>query len=272
MTVAVVARVPWGDHGEMLRSIPGNTQGYALIFAADSRFTLEPPATFDYGQKIWRLTSADVAAVFAGDVWAAEEGLERVEQAIKRERPFNSRDDLPRLAQTEFSKVYTSHKSKRTSKKPGPVYYLVGTRYPTGQSDCMYFSYANDFAPRFLSGVNAIGWPSACDMFRRNLDTGTHTLSQGTITSDPLQWGMHLVPAMNSVIEDPKEESVGGGVQWAIMDDAGWRTMSIDLSEDAQNWKSITRTHAELERAKRRYHLRCLSDGNPDLGLFHICD
>jgi hypothetical protein len=74
------------------------------------------------------------------------------------------------------------------------------------------------------------------------------------------------------IVEDPKKESVGGGVQWAIMDEEGWTTMSIDLSEDGQNWKSITRTPSGLERYKRRYQVACLSDGSPDLGLFHICD
>jgi hypothetical protein len=123
-------------------------KGYDLIFAADTRWTLEEPnPPFEYGQKIWLLSSRDVGAVFAGDVWAAEEGLERLQQAIKRERPFNNRGNLPALAQTEFIKVYAAHGRKRTKNKPGPVYYLVGTRYPSGQSDCIYFSYANDFSP-----------------------------------------------------------------------------------------------------------------------------
>jgi hypothetical protein len=274
MTVAVLARVPWGEHGRMLRSRPGSTQGYDLIFAADTRFSFEASnQPFDYGQKVWRLSSTDIGAVFAGDVWTAEEGLERLKQAIVRECPLNGTGDLPRIAQREFSKVYAAHIKKRTKKTPGPVYYLLGARYPTGQSDCVYLSYSNDFAPLFVAGVNAIGWRSACEAFSRNLDIATReNLSQGTITSDPLQWGMQLVPAMSSVVEDVTESSVGGGVQWATMDEAGWTTTSIDLSDDGENWKNITRTPTELERYKRRWRVPCLSDGSPDLGLFHICD
>ncbi len=210
--------------------------------------------------------------MFAGDVRAAEEGLERLEQAIKRERPIGKPGDLATLARDQFSMVLQAHQAQRKV-TPSAVYYLLGTCYPNGQTDCIYLSSTIDFAPIFVQGVYAIGWPSACESFKTHLAVNTEShLSQGQLTDDPTIWGMHLASALNAVIEDPNEESVGGGVQWAILDQAGWRTMTLDLSVDGQNWSTMTRDQAELQRYKRRFHLPSLSTGAPDLGLFHISD
>lgn len=266
MTLAVVAKAPWG---------PTSIRGGYLIFAADTRWSFpDSPhrAPEDFGQKLRPITP-DIGAVFAGDVRAAEEGLERFEQGIRRERPIQSRQALLDIAQAQFTRVLQAHELKRSSVPPREIYYLVGTRYPTGQTEAIYFESSNRFVPKLVGGVNAIGWPSAAEKFRANLSANEELQrSRGGINEDPTVMGMHLASSLNSVIEDIEEKYVGGGVQWAILDGDGWQTMTVDISLDGEEWKRITKDATEVERSKRRYRMPCLSNGHPDVGLIHICD
>ena len=107
MTLAVIARFPWGPTGRMLDSAPpGITFPHGLVVASDSRFSLRVGGHTDTGRKVYVL-APNAALVFAGDVETAQRAISDLERLAQRMRgrgrmdPIQHVPDVLRRAHTK---------------------------------------------------------------------------------------------------------------------------------------------------------------------------
>lgn len=118
------------------------------------------------------------------------------------------------------------------------------------------FGSSSNFLPVFLSGVYAIGIQDAVnrvreDLLRRVGDPATNR----SLSPDPMNWAIEIVGAIDTVISDPLEATVGGRVQAVIGDKSGRREVplsflapGLDAEVDA-NWREGTYSLKSLTTA-----------------------
>src|SRR5688572_11714889 len=86
MTLAVVARFPWGQAAAHAQAV-GRLVPQAVIFAADSRFTsVSGNILQDDGKKLYRVAN-DAAVAYAGDVIAAQHAIREIKKYFGRRSP-----------------------------------------------------------------------------------------------------------------------------------------------------------------------------------------
>jgi hypothetical protein len=277
MTVAVAAEYPWGRVRQVVESIPGSSleSGGAVILAADTRWTYRDRLPEDMGQKVWCIGPA-VGAAFSGDVRSAEEALTKLRRLLRRAK-WRMPQEFGAIASPVFQRVYSRHRAERAD--CGPLYLLVGMANSRGQTAVVYFSHTNGFSPLFLRGVNAIGWPPACDQFRERLErVVAEQLESGKSWPREIDvWAMLVTAALKrGVIDEGVDAKVGGLVQLLIVDRDGSRTVEVSSTGGdpmkAESWVQATAEHDRLKRYHGLYRVPYLASGKLDVGLHHISD
>jgi len=246
MTLAIAAEFPWGEHRRILDSLPfrSTTIDGAIILAADTRWSYDDGSVKNDGRKLWVL-GEHLGILLAGDVWAAEEGIRRLRTAGRTVK-FTSANEVVALAAKTFADTYSAHHRARPN--PGPVHYLLGFVDSLGRTALARLSSDGGFNPIWLRGVNAIGIKAACDAVAQNLNVATE--SEGFQNDDPTTWALRVVGAIDSVIQDGTQPTVGGAVQWVLGTKRGWEqigTSALDPDTDFlvdSNWRD---TSARLE-------------------------
>lgn len=271
MTIAVAATFPWGMLRNVVTSKPGGGSFRGgVILATDSRWTIDDGSIDDAGQKLWPLAPERmIGAVFAGDVLAAEEGLElaKARIALIPAQP----DQIGAAVSAALREIYSVHKSKR--KDLYPLYVLLGMADLRGESRVLSFNYADDFAPKICQGIAAIGMPSARRKFLSRLpelEAGVAPV-HGSWSLEISEWALSVVAHLfYGTIEPGTEPTVGGGVQIATLDASGWKELDVSVTsnpDDPSSWEPVSVKLKNVQQYHKKFNVPRLATGGIDVGV-----
>lgn len=259
MTLAIAATFPWGQLRRVVTSMPGASLAGGVILATDSRWSFEdarPPE--DIAQKLWPLApERGIGAVFAGDVWAAEDAF-----AAAKKRIADVDMTYPHTIALAISEalvdVYKKHKARRRTVHP--LYVLVGMANRVGDCAVIKYSYASKFTPIYVVGLDGIGSPTAIDAVRAKLPD----VDSAMMPRDGSGWSLSIddwalqfaAGAFYPALSDAEDQTVGGGIQIATLSASGWNELSISKTSDLrnlENWDKISVQSDEVEEWRQHF-------------------
>lgn len=248
MTIAIGAKYPCGRLHVLQAHLP-----QAIIFVTDSRWTYSSPKVRfeDIGTKLYDLTN-NSAIAYAGDVTSAEHCISELKRKLQ-----NSRLRIVNATET-FQRVYRHHLKNRSSLKH-PLFFLMGVYLKTGQANLVYFE-SPAFKPVFLEGVQGIGEMAAVDEVKETVNRHIDELIEGNIKDHTMKLGMLLAGVMNEqAILNPKYSTIGGPIQFAIVDKDGIKTSELSWTKDptgaTDTWHRATARSGELTTFQKRHNL-----------------
>ena len=282
MTLAVVARFPWGRLREVSDGVAG--AGFAVeqavFLATDSRFSFADRTPDDRGQKVYPVAN-DAGLVFAGDVLAAQRAIRSIRKYFER-RDRKSKEEPAEHVGRLIEAAYANERRRVEGKaRPRPLHslhILVGVCDHRGQSAVVRYSDSSGFRPIYLTGVEAIGWPQDIVRFKAALlETEANEWGIGTVDPTPDRWVMHVVMAMRDAVDAPQNPgSVGGPIQALAITSRGMSMPSISWTEgdpmDASTWTDATISSESVRPFTAGRGSAAAGLPEPELVVEHVCD
>lgn len=234
MTITVAAMWPWKlqhivDLWEWNRLIGTPDTGFppqpvAVILMSDSRWTFPSTALSsirheDTGKKLFQI-AANAGAVYTGDVESGEKSLARLFLRLAK-----GRVQQPHLRSTRH--IFQMEYRSRTN--PGPLGVFLGSCSVDGKAELWGFNSERDFAPIRLGGIN-VRAPNI-DIETRFLEGLEEIINDvapqpADLTLD--NGALWLAIALQYyVIRPAVDESIGGKIQFAIIDKTGFKRMNF---------------------------------------------
>lgn len=234
---------------------------------------------------MFALTS-DSAMVYAGDVISGEHCATELTGKLNAMKTRGSGTRL-HIAQRTFQCVYKHRKTSRQS----PVYdlhILIGICSKDGVANLIYFT-SPEFEPRFLEGMHGIGDMRAyTDLQRRVNEEIEKGVSEELAMYDEhpefrclhvptsnnaMHVGMTIAGVMHDqVITDPIYRTVGGPMQFAILDARGITGHTLSFTKDptgaSDTWHKATAQPSELTTFQAKYGLRRVFSNTRSFGLY----
>ena len=258
MTLAVAALFPWGKLGQWTESLSKLGMGVpqAVVLLADSRWTYMAGSGGheDIGAKLFSL-GTNVGIVYAGHVQTGERCIAALQKRMRENRP----EDLGKSASVAASVFSSTYKSSNCKE---PLYFLIGASLPNKRAEVLRFSYANEFEPTPQHGVVALGWPETIKKFKeaesKAADDAFYSKNDYSLDHD--RWALVLASAMrHDIIEAAVDETVGGKLMCAVIDERGFREIGVAYTEsvnfEATNWIEVTPKPGELTTLHAKYQL-----------------
>lgn len=277
MTLAIAAEFPWGKWREIMATAPWRFPS-SIILAADTRWTREGRKPIESGRKLFTL-GRQIGIVLAGDVWAGEEAVNRLRKAGK-DAKFTGVNDVLELARNVFRETYSAHRQAALAGERTacyPLWFLVGFIDRQSYTCLARLSSEADFHPIILSGVQAIGAPSAIEKARIDLiarvgDPATNP----NLSEDPLPWAMQVAGVIHEIIEGGQEPTVGGRVQMVVGTRDGWTEHEMSVLADGADpeaeadWNQATHPLRTLTTARRAGYRPLASCGDAALDIVQV--
>ena len=227
MTIAVAALWPWDVsqiaelwEWERLQGLnpPFPPTPRAGILMSDSRWTYSPGKTHDWGSKLFRLTH-DAGAVYSGHVPSGEDALNRLGKWFHKGKV---RSPAKAVTAKLLRQTYGAAKSS------DPLRVFVASCGPTGPAQLLYFDSDHRFVPLSLYGVRVLARPDTEHAFRTGLSEAMKEIMRGSADITLAKSALCLAIALQQYVIGPGiDDSVGGKIQCAIVDQRGFHRMGL---------------------------------------------
>jgi hypothetical protein len=275
MTLAVAACFPWGRLKQANDSLPpGMRTKPGVILATDSRVLTGrfPSGRYQYvddGRKLYPLDAA-ATLVFAGDVWSAQETARRLRQYRRRGRPLG-RAGGPVMAVQQLLRRSYDLFVPTASAEQRPLHALLGV-VSRGEAHVFRFK-SPTFAPLWVNGVDAVGWPQDIETFKRVLFTSEEMRwKDQRLDVEPSHWQGDILAAMKSAfIAQNNSGTVGGLIQCVTITEQAMVSEPISWVVEggdpmrAEDWEPLT---VSFLRQRGRPH--GTADLPPEAGLISV--
>lgn len=271
MTLAIGVKYPCGRLQQALASLPHAHLPEAVILMSDSRWTYsEPQRRFeDIGTKIFTLDNS-TAIAYAGDVRAGEHCVKELERKLK-----NSNIKYININKT-FQRIYKYHKKR--DPKTFRLLFLMGKYLRSGETKLIYFE-SPKFEHVFVNGIKGIGDGLAFNEVFEAVGPQINNLSRytGKTEADTMEMAMLLAGVLNDkAIRNTKYETVGGPIQFVVIDRAGVHTSELSWTTDPtgtrDTWHRATARSDEITTYREKWNLSPNFIDIENFGLHSYCD
>jgi hypothetical protein len=251
MTLAVGAKYPWGELKKLLTTAGKSPN--AIILASDSRWTYGSAVVpyEDIGTKLFRI-GRNAGAVYAGDSQVGEECIDELRCQLHSQREPSSQFGR-NLAHKTFRRVYKTYVgSRKWCPDKCPLYILIGACSTLGEAELCLFEYKDDFVPKPVESIKAIGMDDAVREFYRILENELerqvqrelslrHRLHEKHIADlapmpiEPHHVAIFVTSSLCSIVKSQLDVTIGGRVQCAVITAEGISLPKISFTPDPTN-------------------------------------
>jgi hypothetical protein len=271
VTLAIGVKYPYGRLYRALASLPKARFREAVILMSDSRWTYsEPQRRFeDVGTKVFALDNS-TAITYSGDVRAGEHCITELQRRLRDKsiKYVNITETLQR--------IYKYHKNKDS--RTLQLLLLMGKYLRSGETKLIYFK-SPKFEHVFITGIKGIGDGLAFNGVFKAVGPQIDDLSiyTGNTEKDTSTIAMLLAGAMNDkAIRSANHETVGGPVQYVVIDRSGVHTSELSWTTDptgaGDTWHRVTARVDEITTYRDKYGLSLNFVDIKNFGLHSYCD